>query len=170
MSHVTRIRAVQPSDLATIRHTRTDWDIARETIGRAFPITPANEQRWYESLGEGHFPLSAVWTITADEDEDAIGLVQITEIDWVHRTGWFGIWIAPTAQGRGHGTRATELALAFAHHRMNLRQVRLRVVADNHRAIATYARTGWAEEGRLEGAVLEGGDTRDLILMRHDAR
>lgn len=163
----THLRPVEFEDLASTRAWRSDWEVVRQTLGRVFPITPENELAWYRGLGEGSFPTAACWVVEASSA--IVGLVQLNSISWVHRTAWFGIMIAPEAQGAGHGVRATQACLDIAHTRMNLRQVRLEVVADNERALAVYARTGWVEEGRLARAVSEGQVFRDIVIMRHDA-
>lgn len=166
MTTATQLRAVEPTDLEATRVWRSDWSVVRQTFGRVFPITPENESRWYAELGVGPFPTSACWAIQAGAR--LVGMVQLANISWVHGTSWFGIVIAPDAQGEGHGTRATELCLEIAHRRMNLRQVRLEVAADNDPALRVYSRTGWLEEGRLEGAIREGESVRDVVIMRHE--
>ena len=165
----TCLRAVERRDLPVTRVLRVDAAIARGTLGRRFPITEANEEAWFDGLGRGAFPDAAVWAIAAVEGAQSIvGIVQIAEIDWVHRTGWFGIWVAPDQQGQGHGRRATTLACAHAGHDLGLRQLRLRVLADNAAAIGVYHDAGYVDEGTQVAAVIIDGEPRDLVIMRLD--
>lgn len=163
----TTLRAVEPGDLEFTRLTRSDPEVFLGTLGRRFPTTPDGEERWYESLGNGRFPTSAVWCIV-DGSGDKVGLVQLDEIDWIHRTTWFGIWVAPTAAGRGHGRRATESALTRAYEMFELRQVRLQVLADNHAARSIYDSLGFVVEGTLFGAATLPDGVKDIVIMRHD--
>lgn len=89
----------------------------------------------------------------------------LSDIDWVNRTSWFGIWIAPGQQGRGVGSAATRLAAEYGRDRLGLRRVKLLVLADHEAAISVYRRVGFAEEGRLVGEILDGGTARDLLLL-----
>ncbi len=109
-----------------------------------------------------------MWAV--DAGAGIVGVVQINEIDWLHRTAWFGIFIGPEHQGNGHGRAATSLACAHAFERFNLRQVRLRVRADNEAAVALYEDLGFEHEGTLVGAVLDGHRPIDVHLMRLSTR
>lgn len=167
----TCLRAVEARDLPVTRVLRVDPAIATATLGRRFPVTEANEEAWFAGLGRGAFPDAAVWAIApAGDEQPIVGLAQVAEIDWVHRTGWFGIWVAPAAQGQGHGRRATSMTCTHAIRELGLRQVRLRVLADNEAARGIYRDAGFVDEGVQAGAVLIEGEPRDLVVMRLTAR
>jgi RimJ/RimL family protein N-acetyltransferase len=70
----------------------------------------------------------------------------------------------PTCLGRGLGTEAVNLVLAFAFDR-GLHRVSLRVLANNHRAIACYRKCGFVEEGREREAALIDGRWEDDFIM-----
>ncbi len=162
------MRAIESHDLESTRRWRNDPAIGPLTIGRPFPITESNERAWHDTLGVGALPTAAVWAV--DAGAGIVGVVQINEIDWLHRTAWFGIFIGPEHQGNGHGRAATSLACAHAFERFNLRQVRLRVRADNEAAVALYEDLGFEHEGTLVGAVLDGDRPIDVQLMRLSPR
>lgn len=159
------LRSVERSDLAFTRRTRMDPDVGTLTLGRRFPITEVGELHWFEGLGSGAFPSEATFIVASGPDRTAVGLVAVNDIDWINRTAWFGIWIAPDHQGQGAGRRATELMLDYARDRLELRRVKLLVLADHEAAQALYRSVGFREEGRLVGEVLLAGVPRDLVLM-----
>jgi diamine N-acetyltransferase len=159
-----RLRAVENGDLESTRRWRNDPTISLLTIGRPFPITALNELAWFESLGSGALPTNAVWAV--DAGTGIVGVAQINDIDWIHRTAWFGIFIGTEHQGNGFGRAATELACDHAFERFNLRQIRLRVRADNTAAIALYDSLGFELEGTHLGAVLVGEVAVDVCVMR----
>jgi RimJ/RimL family protein N-acetyltransferase len=158
------LRAVERADLAFTRSCRNDPAINALTLGRRFPITEVGEQRWFEGLGTGSFPTEATFTIT-DATNEPLGLVSLSDIDWLNRTAWFGIWLGPQQQGRGVGLQATRLLVAYAADRLSLRRLKLHVLADHAAAIRIYEQAGFREEGRLVGEVLDGGVARDVSLM-----
>jgi RimJ/RimL family protein N-acetyltransferase len=70
----------------------------------------------------------------------------------------------PTYLGKGLGTEAIKLALAYAFS-TGLHRISLRVLAKNTRAIACYRKCGFVEEGREREAALIGGSWQDDIIM-----
>jgi RimJ/RimL family protein N-acetyltransferase len=160
----TILRAVEPDDLDATRRWRNDPDVAIPAMGRRFPITSAGEQAWFQQLSVGAFPTHVVFAV-ADPQSSIVGLVQLYDIEWIHRTASFGIWIGPEHWNRGHASRATQMAVEYGMHELGLRQVRLSVLATNEVAIRTYVTLGFVQEGVQRGAALIGGRPVDLILM-----
>jgi len=159
-----RLRPVEGSDLAFTRENRNDPAINTGTLGRRFPITEVGEREWFDSLGRGTPPRSVVFTVVSSDDPAPRGLVQLDEIDWIHRTAWFGLWIGSAYHGQGLGRSATELMLRYAV-RLNLRRLHLWVVASNAPALDMYRSCGFVEEGARRGAILERGSEVDVVLM-----
>ena len=158
------IRAVEAHDLDATRGWRNDPRVSGPALGRRFPITEVGERSWFESLGTGPFPIHLVWAV-ADDDSKIVGLVQLADIHWIHRTAQFGVWVGPEHWGRGHATRATQLVCDYATRELGLRQVRLSVAAGHEAALAVYRKAGFVDEGTQRGAVLIGGVATDLMLM-----
>ncbi len=162
------IRAVEAADLPATRRWRNDARVNGPALGRRFPINETGERSWFEQLGHGAFPSQVVWAV-ANQRNEAVGLVQLSEIHWIHRTSMFGIWIGPEFWGQGFATAATRLACEHAVVALGLRQVRLEVAASNEQAHAVYLRCGFVDEARLQRAVLLDGTLQDLLVMRYDA-
>ncbi|MGD9806228.1 MAG: GNAT family N-acetyltransferase [Hyphomicrobiaceae bacterium] len=70
----------------------------------------------------------------------------------------------PAYLGKGYGTEAIMLALAFGFEK-GFHRVSLRVLASNARAIACYRKCGFVEEGRERETVLVGGVWQDDVIM-----
>ncbi|MET5013058.1 GNAT family N-acetyltransferase, partial [Burkholderia pseudomallei] len=51
--------------------------------------------------------------VAFDTDGELVGLVELIELDYIHRRGEFQILIAPNPQGRGFATRAARLAVEY---------------------------------------------------------
>ena len=160
----TLIRPVGADDLESTRRWRSDPLISGPALGRRFPTTDAGERAWFEHLNEGAFPTHVVWAV-ADSESSIVGLVRLTDINWIHRTSSFGVWIGPEHWGQGHASRATQLACDRGFLDLGLRQIRLSVVSGEQAALAVYKRNGFIDEGVQRGAVLLDGIPTDLILM-----
>lgn len=99
------------------------------------------------------------------EGENA-GLVELVEIDHVHRRAEFQIVVAPEYQGKGIASRATRLALEYGFSVLNLYKIYLIVDKENHDALRIYEREGFELEGELKHEFFINGQYRDVIRMR----
>ncbi|MFP5022811.1 spermidine N1-acetyltransferase [Pseudonocardia phyllosphaerae] len=93
------------------------------------------------------------------------GLVELVEIDYIHRNAEFQIVVAPSCQGRGLAARATAAALDYAFGVLNLHKVYLVVDVENHRAVRAYERVGFTVEGELREEYFANGRYRDAYRM-----
>ncbi|HET8695631.1 MAG TPA: spermidine N1-acetyltransferase [Aquabacterium sp.] len=101
----------------------------------------------------------------AEHDQDRVGLVELVEINHIHRRAEFQIIIAPQHQGKGYATEATRLALDYAFTVLNLYKLFLIVDCDNERAVKVYRKLGFVEEGRLRHEFFVDGEYRDVLRM-----
>ncbi|SDD35272.1 GNAT family N-acetyltransferase [Actinokineospora iranica] len=94
---------------------------------------------------------------------ERVGVVELVEIDYIHRCAEFQIMIAPSRQGEGHATTATRLALDYAFAVLNLHKVYLIVSTENHGAIHIYRKAGFTVEGTLREEFFTDGRYRDAL-------
>jgi RimJ/RimL family protein N-acetyltransferase len=94
-----------------------------------------------------------------------IGLLELDGILWTHQVGGLSIGIGEAAyRGRGYGSQAMQLALAFAFHELNLHRVQLTVFDYNQPAIALYERLGFQREGVYRQFLRRDGQRHDMYL------
>ena len=78
----------------------------------------------------------------------------------------FGIGIYdPAYVGKGYGTDAIRTLLRWAFRTQNWRRVWLETLSTNERAIRSYRKLGFVEEGRLRESVKVPGGFDALIVM-----
>lgn len=70
----------------------------------------------------------------------------------------------PSCLGKGYGTEAIRLVLAYAFSGL-FHRIGLRVLANNARAIACYRKCGFVEEGREREAAFVNGGWQDDVIM-----
>ncbi len=78
-----------------------------------------------------------------------MGLVEIVEIDRLHRRAEFIVMVASVYQGRGNAPTATQLAIHCAFRVLNLHKLHLLLDVDNALAIRIYEGAGFQREGVL---------------------
>ncbi len=124
--------------------------------------TPKEMKEWMEKHADELYNF-AIRTLG---DDRMIGNVDLSGVNWVARDCWVGIGIGAREDwGKGYGTDAMNLILQFAFENLNLNRVSLTVFEYNERAVNSYRRVGFAEEGRLRQWMQRGGERYDLIFM-----
>jgi RimJ/RimL family protein N-acetyltransferase len=120
------------------------------------PVGRAAHDAWFGAVQQR--PDTAIFAIRLVESNRLIGTCQLVDIHPVHRSAELRIRIGETdLRGRGYGTQALELLLAFAFRDLNLHRVWLHVFAGNERAGQVYRKLGFRDEGLLrEAAFLDG--------------
>jgi len=94
-----------------------------------------------------------------------VGLVELVEINHIHRRAEFQIIIAPAHQGKGYAKAGTYLAIEYAFTVHNLYKLFLVVDSDNAAALAVYRKLGFQEEGTLRHEFFVNGEYKDAIRM-----
>jgi len=130
---------------------------------------------WFEEPYEAFFELCDLYEkhihdqserrFVAEYDHTPIGLVELVDINHIHRRAEFQIIIAPEFQGRGYAREATRLAVEYAFAILNLHKVYLVVDVDNAPAIHVYQQQGFQEEGLLRQEYFAAGHYCDVIRM-----
>jgi RimJ/RimL family protein N-acetyltransferase len=96
----------------------------------------------------------------------AIGFVLFKNLSPVFRAAELGVRIgAEGDRGKGYGSAALKLALQYAWDTLNLERVWLTVLAGNGRAIASYRRAGFEQEGVMRKAAFIGGKWMNVVMM-----
>ncbi|MBC1978415.1 spermidine N1-acetyltransferase [Listeria marthii] len=98
-------------------------------------------------------------------DGQMVGLVELMEIDYIHRRAEFQIIIDPKFQGHGYAVSATKLAMKYAFHVLNLHKLYLVVDKVNEKAIHIYEKVGFIREGELIDEFFVDGAYHDAIRM-----
>lgn len=103
--------------------------------------------------------------IIENDQRQRVGLVELVEIDHLHRRAEFLIMVSPEAQGRGYARAATQRAINYAFRVLNLYKLYLLVDVDNARAIRIYEGVGFIREGVLVDEYFSDGRYHSAIRM-----
>jgi RimJ/RimL family protein N-acetyltransferase len=143
------------------------WINDREEVLHNAGYSPVHERdhvAWFERIRTR--PDVTIFAIRATGDGELIGSCQLLEIDRTHSTADLQIRIGvPEQRGKGYGTEAVRLLLAYAFRDVGLARVQLHVFANNDRAIRAYEKAGLRREGVLRSAAYIDGQRRDVVVM-----
>ncbi|XBS70672.1 spermidine N1-acetyltransferase [Acerihabitans sp. KWT182] len=100
-----------------------------------------------------------------DREGTKIGLVELVEINHIHRRAEFQILIDPAHQGHGYAAIAARLAMDYGFLVLNLHKLYLIVDQENEKAIHIYSKLGFKVEGVLIKEFFVNGEYRNTSRM-----
>lgn len=103
--------------------------------------------------------------VVEDENKILVGLVELIEIDYIHRSAEFQIIITPEHQGKGYAKTLINKALDYSFTILNLHKIYLHVATENEKAVYLYEQCGFVEEGHLVEEYFINGQYRDVKRM-----
>ena len=106
------------------------------------------------------------YSIIDIKNDKLIGIVGLSNIDYLHRTAEIGIFIGDKSYwNKGYGEEAMKLLLKYSFSYLNLRNVMLRVYSYNHSAIKCYEKIGFKMIGKRRNAIQFDMKEHDIIFM-----
>ena len=131
------------------------------------PMTRMMEEEWMENLKNRKDNIHLSIVIPHDDgSEKLIGNCGLHNIDWKNRVAEAGIVIGEKEyQSKGFGTEAMELLLDYGFKTVNLNRIELYTYAFNVRALKSYKKVGFIEEGRKRQFIWSNGRYHDAIMM-----
>lgn len=158
--HTIKLRPLEREDLKFVHQLNNDANVMRY---------------WFEEPYEAFVELAELYDkhihdqnerrFIIQNQHDAIGLVELVEINHIHRNAEFQIMIGPLHQGKGFARIATQLAMEYAFNTLNLYKLYLLVDQKNEKAIHIYTSLGFQKEGLLQQEYFVNGEYKDVIRM-----
>ncbi|MBU0610221.1 MAG: GNAT family N-acetyltransferase [Armatimonadetes bacterium] len=156
------LRALEQTDLETLHRWMNDAEVVH-FLGRRFPISALEEQRWLE---REHDPTKELVLGIAVPEGRLIGSCGLHQINPCNHNAHVGIMIGEKEYwGQGYGTDALVTLCAFGFAEMNLHRVCLHVFDFNPRGIRCYEKVGFVQEGRMREAIYKHGAYQDILEM-----
>jgi diamine N-acetyltransferase len=106
-----------------------------------------------------------------DGDDQFSGIIELVNINFIHRNAEIQIIIKSDFQGLGLAKIAMFKGLDYAFNILNMHKVFLYVDAENHKALHVYEELGFIQEGILRQHFFVEGAYHDSIIMgvfRHE--
>lgn len=118
-----------------------------------------------QDLFEKHIHKQSERRFIVEDEKNIIGLVELVEINQIHRKAEFQIIIDPNYQGKGFAYSVTILAMKYAFNILNLHKLYLLVDKQNEKAIHIYKKAGFNIEGELIEEFFTEGSYRNALRM-----
>lgn len=155
-----RLRPLERSDLSFVHELDNN-----ETVMHYWFEEPYEAFVELADLYDKHIHDQSERRFVVEHGEQKVGLVELVEINHIHRRAEFQIIIAPEHQGHGHARQAALLAIQYAFAVLNLHKLYLLVDSSNEKAIHIYRKLGFRVEGELIQEFFSNGSYRNAIRM-----
>ncbi|EAS65857.1 spermidine N1-acetyltransferase [Photobacterium angustum] len=161
MSNEIKLRALERTDLRFIHQLNNNRTIMAYWFEEPYESFDELEELYRKHIHDS----TERRFIVENEEKKSIGLVELVEINNIHRNAEFQIIIAPEYQGNGYARTLINRALNYAFTILNLHKVYLHVAVENEKAIHLYEECGFKEEGHLVKEIFINGKYSDIKRM-----
>jgi len=160
------LRPLNSNDIVKIFQWHNSMNLKNLAMMHPFPIPIELEREHFERQLKNIDNKTVLFGIDDIENKEFVGFTKIYNINWIHRTAYFGIVIGhENSQGKGLGKETTELILEYAFNNLQLLKILLEVVTFNEKAINLYKKIGFETEGLLKRQVYIDGSYHDVVVM-----
>lgn len=158
-----QLRRPEPKDVEALYCYRNDPKIVSALGDYSRGFSRADLVEWVEYHRKNHQDL--VWIIT-DQRDCCIGHCGLYQIDFRVGVAEYGICIGMSEnRGQGLGELISKAIISYAFDQLNLRRLRLEVLATNLPAINLYQKIGFEKEGVLREEQFRDGVYVDIYLF-----
>ncbi|MGL4850422.1 MAG: GNAT family N-acetyltransferase [Clostridium sp.] len=140
------LRAIEESDMELLEGMLNDSEIEKMVMGWAFPISKFQQRKWFENSSQDQ---KNIRLIIETENDGAVGLVTLIDIDWKNRVASQGIKLVNKEyRGRGIGTDAVMTMMKYAFEELQLNRLDGAIIEYNEASKNLYCnKCGWKIEG-----------------------
>lgn len=159
-----RLRALERSDMDSLRSFHNDPEIGYLLGGWSHPISSEQQNKWFDSLAfDGQHLRFAIETPI----DGFIGISTITNIDFKNRSAYHGIIIGKkNMQGHGYGRDTVMTTMKYAFEELQLHRLDGDIVEHNTPSYNLYVqKCGWREEGRIREHAFRKNRYYDRIIV-----
>jgi RimJ/RimL family protein N-acetyltransferase len=165
------LRPAERTDIPLFARWLSDARTTRSLALRS-PISRAMEERWFDELLEHHGRDRWHFVICRLDDDRAVGVIDLHEIDLTNGGAGLGIVIGDEAdRGQGYGGDALDALIEFGFGELRLERVWLEVYDGNPDARRLYERVGFVHEATFRHGFFRGGryeDVHRLAILRSE--
>jgi len=160
------LRAITSEDIPDLNKWRNNIQNKILALGFMFPISEAIDQQWLDNSYKDNGKKSVYFGIEENKSGNFIGIIQLTDIDWISGTAVIGILIGDKSKGyKGYSVEATMLLLNYAFNILNLRKIVSYNLGFNNTTQKIQAKIGgFNKEGCLKKHVYLNDEYYDVLI------
>ncbi|MDN6572470.1 MAG: GNAT family N-acetyltransferase [Staphylococcus equorum] len=158
------LRPIENDDINKLNKWKNDAEVFKYLGGGFMPVSIIQQEKWLESMSD--LTGKNKRFMICEENEKAIGMIGLYDINWIHRTCEIGIYLGEKeAWGKGYSKESYQLIESFAREYLNLRKIKLYVVSDNTNAVNMWNSLDFIVVGEHFKERFIEGKYRDVLIM-----
>jgi RimJ/RimL family protein N-acetyltransferase len=162
---LTALRPWRDSDLGALVLACRDPEIVRWTRvpeDYSEPDARVYLLQRYDAVMAG---TTAPFAIVASDGDALLGSISLMRLDWDHRRGEVGYWLAREARGQGHATRGVRLICDWAFESLGVERIDLLAATENAASQRVAERSGFAREATLRSYMRGKDGQQDMVAF-----
>ncbi len=160
-----QLRALEPEDLSLL----FDWENRSELWHVSQTMQPFSKHVLKQYLANQHVDVlsSGQLRLMIEKEGQAIGTVELFEVDSFHARAGVGIMIADTDnRGKGYALEALDLLAEYCFSHLQLHQLFCHIDTDNKASIKLFEKAGYQKAGVKKDWVRAKNGFLDLFLYQ----
>ena len=159
------LRELTEKDIPILNKWRNDKNISDFLVTNYTYINIETDIAWFKKYLNERDNNCRFSIIDAGKDsEDIVGVVYLTEINWINRNACVGIIIGDDQQNKGYGTEAIKLIVNHAFNNLNLHRVYAYILEYNDRSVKIFEKNNFVLDGVLKEAIFKNGKYHNLSV------
>jgi RimJ/RimL family protein N-acetyltransferase len=160
------LRPLEPSDAQFVAELEAQESETITHMGGRVPYSPIAFHHAITEAYKNLPPSTVEFVVCATENDEMIGIVGVTGINWVHGHGETFSHLRPGEyRGKGYGTEAKHLLLEYCFEQIGLHVLTSWVWQLNERSVGALAKQGYKPAGRLKADGIEKGVYYDDLVF-----
>lgn len=147
------LRAVEKEDMEFLRMMINNPEMEKSVVGWSFPVSKYEQEKWFENQIQNKNNIRYIIEV----ENEKIGLVTITNIDWKNRKACHGIKLcSDNVRSKGYGTDTVMTIMKYAFEELQLNKLYSTILEYNIASLNLYKKCGWTTDGILRESTFKG--------------
>ncbi len=160
------LRALELDDYKISIAWRKNTEIWSKLAGTHYFVSEAYEKVWVEQKVLTPKSDEIVLAVCSQENDQYIGNVYLTNIDWINKSAHIHIIIGDNlSRGKGIGVESIMLMVKYAFEEKNLHRIYGRILSDNIASIKMFKKCKFTQEGILRQNIYKDGAYKDMVIV-----
>ncbi len=159
------LRAVEPTDLDTMFRWENDpenWLVSNTSNPFSKHVLEQYVFAIHDLMKDGQARL----VICMNEGKDAVGAIDLFELDVVHRRVGVGILVDKDHRGKGIASEALSIVIDHCFTTLGMHQIFCDVISDNESSMKLFKSNGFLETGVKKEWLWHDGKWKDEHLLQ----
>jgi len=157
------LRPIEMNDSELLQKLMNDPVVERTIVGLNFSVSKTNQEEWMRSYYNSDKQLRFMIELS---NETVLGMITLTNIDWINRCASINIKTNPTETKRikGDVKDAMYAICSYAFDTLNLERIESSTLDFNVFSLKLTRGLGFIDEGLLRHKAFKNGQWHNLIL------